>query len=122
MAATAAGAGSSRRPPPAAAVGLAVVVMLMATAATPAEGFISDKTWRAIRRANRDGAPFVGLVVPNAYEMDPVLRSPSFKPSDDNPFLDVQGTCTTYVYICYYVYSTVQELVIIRAEMMSMHA
>jgi hypothetical protein len=35
----------------------------------------------------RDGAPFVGLVVPNAYEMDPVLRSPSFKPSDDNPFL-----------------------------------
>ena len=79
-------------------MGLAVVVMLMATAATPAEGFISDKTWRAIRRANRDGAPFVGLVVPNAYEMDPVLRSPGFKPSDDIPILDVQGTYYVRIY------------------------
>ncbi|CAO2181499.1 unnamed protein product [Urochloa humidicola] len=63
----------------------------MATAATPAAGFISTKTWRAVRRANRAGAPFVGLVVPNAYEMDPVLKSSSFQPSDDIPILDVQG-------------------------------
>lgn len=90
MAATAAGEGSSR-PPAAAAVGLAVVVMLMATVATPAEGFISGKTWRAIRQANRAGAPFVGLVVPNAYEMDPVLNSPGFKPSNNTPILDIQG-------------------------------
>ncbi|XP_062208280.1 bark storage protein A-like [Phragmites australis] len=68
-------------------VGLAVALM----AATAAEGFISTKTWRAVRRANREGAPFLGLVVPNAYEMDPVLKSPSFKPSDDIPILDVQG-------------------------------
>ncbi|KAJ1281866.1 hypothetical protein BS78_03G006400 [Paspalum vaginatum] len=79
--------------PPAVAAALAAVLLVMATAATPAEGFISGKTWQAVRRANRDGGPFVGLVVPNAYEMDPVLQSPSFKkPSNGVPaVLDVQG-------------------------------
>ncbi|KAK8451808.1 hypothetical protein SEVIR_5G008200v4 [Setaria viridis] len=77
--------------PQAVAAGFAAVVMLlMATAATPAAGFIPDETWRAVRRANRVGAPFVGLVAPNVYEMEPVLKS-SFKPSDDIPILDVQG-------------------------------
>lgn len=66
---------------------LAAAVVLMATAS---EGFISKKTWSAIRRADRDG-PFVGLVVPNAYEMVPVLNSPDFKPSSNIPILDVQG-------------------------------
>uniref|UniRef100_A0A0D9UYS0 Nucleoside phosphorylase domain-containing protein n=1 Tax=Leersia perrieri TaxID=77586 RepID=A0A0D9UYS0_9ORYZ len=65
----------------------AVAAVMMATAA---EGFISKKTWSAIRQANR-GGPFVGLVVPNAYEMDPVLNSPSFSPSLTLPYLDVQG-------------------------------
>ncbi|XP_062229572.1 bark storage protein A-like [Phragmites australis] len=66
-------------------VGLVVVLM-----ATVAEGFISRKTWRAVRRANHEG-PFVGLVVPNAYEMVPVLNSPAFKPSATIPNLDIQG-------------------------------
>ncbi|XP_040375805.1 bark storage protein A [Oryza brachyantha] len=65
----------------------AVAAAMMATAA---EGFISRKTWSEIRQANR-GGPFVGLVVPNAYEMDPVLGSPSFTPSATLPYLDVQG-------------------------------
>ncbi|KAF8733510.1 hypothetical protein HU200_014809 [Digitaria exilis] len=64
---------------------------MAAAAVTPAAGFISGKTWRAVRRANRVGGPFVGLVVPNAYEMDPVLKNPSFKPRGDIPILDVQG-------------------------------
>ena len=68
-------------------VAVLAVVALMAAAV---EGFISKKTWSAIRRADRDG-PLVGLVVPNAYEMDPVLSSPDFKPSNNIPILDVQG-------------------------------
>jgi hypothetical protein len=36
-------------------------------------------------------AAAVGLVVPNAYEMVPVLNSPDFKPSSNIPILDVQG-------------------------------
>ncbi|CAO2199699.1 unnamed protein product [Urochloa humidicola] len=69
---------------------LAAAVLAVVLMATAAEGFISRKTWAAIRRADRDG-PFVGLVVPNAYEMDPVLNSPDFKPSSNIPILDVQG-------------------------------
>lgn len=69
-------------------VGLAAVVLMAATAA---EGFISGKTWQDIRRVNRNSGPFVGLVVPNAYEMDPVLNSPSFSPSHTVPYLDIQG-------------------------------
>jgi hypothetical protein len=79
------------------AVVLGLAALLLMTATTPADGFVSGKTWRDIRRVNRDGGPFVGLVVPNAYEMDPVLKSPSFRPSQTVPYIDVQGRSTTYV-------------------------
>ena len=69
----------------------ALVVVAVALMATAAEGYISKKTWAAIGRANRDG-PFVGLVVPNTFELVPVLNSPSFVASKTVPNLDVQGT------------------------------
>jgi hypothetical protein len=69
----------------------AVVLVAVALTATAAEGYISGKTWTAINRANRHG-PFVGLVVPNTFEMVPVLNSPSFVASKTIPNLDVQGT------------------------------
>nr|CAB3475649.1 unnamed protein product [Digitaria exilis] len=62
-----------------------MVVAMAAAAVTPAAGFISGKTWRAVRRANRVGGPFVGLVVPNAYEMDPSLRTPASSPEATSP-------------------------------------
>jgi hypothetical protein len=79
---------------------LAGIVVLVAVAlmATTAEGYISKKTWAAIGRANRRG-PFVGLVVPNAYEMVPVLNSPSFVASKTVPNLDVQGTRYRSTYV-----------------------
>uniref|UniRef100_A0A0D9Y5L1 Nucleoside phosphorylase domain-containing protein n=1 Tax=Oryza glumipatula TaxID=40148 RepID=A0A0D9Y5L1_9ORYZ len=68
------------------------VLVAAAMMATAAEGFISAKTWSAVRRANDRGGPFVGLVVPNANEMDPVLNSPSFTPTPTLPsYLDIQG-------------------------------
>lgn len=76
---------------------LVMVVAMAAAATTPAAGFITNKTWRAVQQANRVGGPFVGLVVPNAYEMDPVLKSPSFKPSNNIPILDVQGRLLLHV-------------------------
>ncbi|KAM0913620.1 hypothetical protein ACQ4PT_012048 [Festuca glaucescens] len=69
----------------------AVVLVAVVLMATAVEGYISEKTRAAISRANRHG-PFVGLVVPNAYEMVPVLNSPSFVASKTIPNLDVQGT------------------------------
>uniref|UniRef100_A0ACD5VZP5 Uncharacterized protein n=1 Tax=Avena sativa TaxID=4498 RepID=A0ACD5VZP5_AVESA len=70
--------------------GAIVVVFAVALMATAAEGYISKETWAAIGRANRHG-PFVGLVVPNAFEMVPVLNSPKFVASKTVPNLDVQG-------------------------------
>ncbi|KAL6890573.1 hypothetical protein ACP4OV_008828 [Aristida adscensionis] len=69
-------------------VGVVAAVVIMA--ATAVKGFVSGETWRAVRRANREN-PFLGLVVPNSYEMDPVLSSPSFKPSSTIANLDIQG-------------------------------
>ncbi|KAL6905830.1 hypothetical protein ACP4OV_003431 [Aristida adscensionis] len=71
-------------------VGLAAAAAAVIMAATAAEGFVSSETWRAIRRANREG-PFVGLVVANPYEMAPLLNSSSFKPSATIANLDIQG-------------------------------
>uniref|UniRef100_A0A453EI18 Nucleoside phosphorylase domain-containing protein n=1 Tax=Aegilops tauschii subsp. strangulata TaxID=200361 RepID=A0A453EI18_AEGTS len=69
---------------------MAAVLVAVALMATAAEGYITQKTWGAIRRANRAG-PFVGLVVPNTYEMVPVLESPSFVASKSVPNMDIQG-------------------------------
>ncbi|CAM0880536.1 unnamed protein product [Alopecurus aequalis] len=68
----------------------AFVVVAVALMATTAECYISKKTWAAIGMANRHG-PFVGLVVPNAFEMVPVLNSPSFVASKTVRNLDIQG-------------------------------
>jgi hypothetical protein len=86
----------------------AVVLIAVALLATTAAGYISKKTWAAIGRANRYG-PFVGLVVPNAYEMVPVLNSSSFVASKTVPNLDVQGT-----YRLTYVQATILTFVPVR--------
>ncbi|GLJ30640.1 hypothetical protein SUGI_0606750 [Cryptomeria japonica] len=50
----------------------------------------SSETLKAIQQINEHG-PYLGLVVPNAYEMDPLLQSQHFKPSKTFPILDLQG-------------------------------
>nr|CAB3463486.1 unnamed protein product [Digitaria exilis] len=51
---------------------------------------VPESTARSIRRHG----PFLGVVVPNAFEMEPLLRSPRFSPAKGNqrpPYLDVAG-------------------------------
>ena len=53
---------------------------------------VQESTARSIQMVNRCG-PFLGVVVPNAFEMEPLLRSPSFSPAKGlPPYLDVAGT------------------------------
>jgi hypothetical protein len=53
---------------------------------------VQGSTARSIQMVNRCG-PFLGVVVPNAFEMEPLLRSPSFSPAKGLPsYLDVAGT------------------------------
>lgn len=64
---------------------LLVVVPCVVSAAIP------DSVTRAVRQANRHG-PYIGVVVPNSFEMEPLLRSPSLSPAKGmHPFLDVAG-------------------------------
>lgn len=52
---------------------------------------VQGSTARSIQMVNRCG-PFLGVVVPNAFEMEPLLRSPSFSPAKGLPsYLDVAG-------------------------------
>ncbi|PSR91788.1 Bark storage protein like [Actinidia chinensis var. chinensis] len=53
-----------------------------------ANGAFHSKTQELISRANMNG-PYLGLVIPNLFEMNPLLQSPSFKPSD--LIIDFQG-------------------------------
>jgi len=52
---------------------------------------VQQSTARSIQMVNRCG-PFLGVVVPNAFEMEPLLQSPSFSPAKGlPPYLDVAG-------------------------------
>ncbi|KAI3454084.1 hypothetical protein Pfo_010747 [Paulownia fortunei] len=51
-------------------------------------GGIPGKTQRLINKANKNG-PYLGLVIPNLFEMNPLLQHPSYKPS--NLIIDVAG-------------------------------
>ncbi|WOL12427.1 bark storage protein A [Canna indica] len=58
--------------------------------ATRSFGAIPKNRWSVINKVNSEG-PYLGLVVPNSFEMSPLLQSPSFVQRPDLPFLDVSG-------------------------------
>lgn len=55
-----------------------------------AHGAISQLSWREISNINSKG-PYIGIVVPNAFELNPLLQSPSFVPHNEFPFFDFAG-------------------------------
>ncbi|KDP33702.1 hypothetical protein JCGZ_07273 [Jatropha curcas] len=64
-----------------------VVVLVVANRAY---GEVSQYSIREIDRVNKEG-PYLGIVVPNAFEMNPLLQSPSFEPNLQLPYLDFSG-------------------------------
>ncbi|KAK4415462.1 hypothetical protein Salat_2653600 [Sesamum alatum] len=55
-----------------------------------ANGAVSEDVMKKIYVINKMG-PYLGVVVPNTFEMGPLLNSPSFVPQHDLPFLDFAG-------------------------------
>lgn len=45
---------------------------------------------KTIKRVNKHG-PYVGVVVPNSFEMSPLLQSSSFVPHPTLPYLEFSG-------------------------------
>uniref|UniRef100_A0A2N9H0S7 Nucleoside phosphorylase domain-containing protein n=1 Tax=Fagus sylvatica TaxID=28930 RepID=A0A2N9H0S7_FAGSY len=68
-------------------LGFLVVVVGISSGAY---GAISNDILKNIERINKRG-PYLGIVVPNSFEMDPLLQSPSFVVDDHFPYLDVSG-------------------------------
>ncbi|XP_027176945.1 bark storage protein A isoform X1 [Coffea eugenioides] len=67
-----------------------LVILASVNVIRSANAAVSDYAWANIRRVNQEG-PYLGIVVPNSFEMSPLLQSPSFVPHDKLPYIDVAG-------------------------------
>ncbi|KAK7314444.1 hypothetical protein VNO77_32968 [Canavalia gladiata] len=66
------------------------LLLLLLGSSIMANGAISELSWRKIININREG-PYVGIVVPNAFELNPLLHSPAFVPHHKFPYFDFSG-------------------------------
>lgn len=55
-------------------------------------GAITKSEMDEINSINKKG-PYYGIVVPNSFEISPLLQSPSFVVNEDLPSLDFAGNC-----------------------------
>ncbi|KAL3532471.1 hypothetical protein ACH5RR_005992 [Cinchona calisaya] len=55
-----------------------------------ANGAVNQYAWERISRINQEG-PYLGIVVPNSFEMSPLLQSSSFVPNNKFPYIDFAG-------------------------------
>ncbi|KAL5729158.1 hypothetical protein ACHQM5_002146 [Ranunculus cassubicifolius] len=69
---------------------LGFLVLAAILDSTSVDGAIPRSSMKKIRDINRHG-PYLGLVVPNAFEVTPLLQSSSFVPDADLPFFDISG-------------------------------
>ncbi|KAG6494763.1 hypothetical protein ZIOFF_042524 [Zingiber officinale] len=69
---------------------LVLAVMAGSLSERASGGSITKKAWRTVRRVNKEG-PYLGLVVPNSFELNPLLQSSNFVHSPRLPFLDLAG-------------------------------
>jgi len=67
-----------------------VVMMVLLGSSINAYGAINQLSWREIGNINSLG-PYIGIVVPNAYELNPLLHSSNFEPHNKFPYFDFAG-------------------------------
>lgn len=72
-----------------------------------AYGAVSEPTWRAISNINREG-PYIGIVVPNPFELNPLLQSPSFVADHKFPYLDFAGNLLEPCVVRFFDYTSMQ--------------
>jgi len=68
-------------------LGLAVLLL---GSSIMVNGAVCEVSWRKISIINGEG-PYIGIVVPNTFELDPLLRSSSFLPHHKFPYFDYAG-------------------------------
>ncbi|CAK9172749.1 unnamed protein product [Ilex paraguariensis] len=65
-------------------------VVLMVGVISIADGAVSPHLLDRISKINKEG-PYLGIVVPNSFEMNPLLQSQSFVADQNHPYLDFAG-------------------------------
>ncbi|XP_022882443.1 bark storage protein A-like [Olea europaea var. sylvestris] len=65
-------------------------MMMIMSITNVADGAIPNDLQEKISKINKDG-PYLGIVVPNSFEMNPLLQSSNFLPHDTIPHLDHAG-------------------------------
>lgn len=78
-----------------------LVIMVLLGGSIKAYGEISQLSWREISNINSHG-PYIGIVVPNAFEINPLLQSPSFVINKKFPYVDFAGNFYNNVLFNYY--------------------
>lgn len=73
-----------------------VIVILGLSTLIPCYAAIPAKTQRLINKVNKDG-PYLGIVIPNMFEMNPLLNHPTFISS--NLTIDSAGMSALRNYI-----------------------
>jgi hypothetical protein len=76
---------------------LSVLVVVFFGISIKAYGAINQISWREISNINNKG-PYIGIVVPNAYELKPLLQSSSFVPHTKFPYFNFAGN---FYIICF---------------------
>ncbi|XP_050903371.1 bark storage protein A [Lathyrus oleraceus] len=69
---------------------LSVLVLVLLGSSIKAYSEISQISLKEISNINSQ-RPYIGIVVPNAYELKPLLQSPSFLPHNKFPYFDFAG-------------------------------
>uniref|UniRef100_A0A7N0TU95 Uncharacterized protein n=1 Tax=Kalanchoe fedtschenkoi TaxID=63787 RepID=A0A7N0TU95_KALFE len=69
---------------------LGFCIFVMAAFLVGGEGAGPESMLKRIMNINAKG-PYVGVVVPNGYEMSPLLESTSFLPDPTLPYFDFSG-------------------------------
>ena len=71
---------------------LFLVVLVFGIVSNGVHGAVSSSTLRKISRINMEG-PYLGIIVPNSFEMNPLMQSGSFVADHKLPYLDFSGDC-----------------------------
>ncbi|XP_007013111.2 PREDICTED: bark storage protein A [Theobroma cacao] len=69
---------------------LLLVVLVLGFGSNGVYGAVSSSTLSKISRINEEG-PYLGIIVPNSFEMNPLMQSGSFVADLELPYLDFSG-------------------------------
>jgi hypothetical protein len=78
-----------------------VAVLLVAVIMIMQQCFHLEGLMNVSKRVTREiekKGPWLGLVVPNTFEMNPLLVSPSFQKFEKIPYVDIGGMARRYGY------------------------